>query len=156
MRIIAVLGTVALLAASGPVTAAPGPQLFGQRCAMCHQTGGTGLPNQFPRLAGRAASIAQSKSGRRYLALVLLNGLGGRIAADGQSFAGLMPSMAALPDADIAAVLNHAMQLGPPAKGKKPPSFTTAEIADIRKERGFGPTAVAGERAKLLAAGLLP
>ena len=153
---IPVIATIGLLVGLFPAAAAPAPQLFAQRCAMCHQAGGTGLPNQFPRLAGRVASIAQSPAGRHYLALVLLNGMVGTIAADGQSFSGLMPSMAALPDADIAAILSHLEQFAPPAKGRKPAPFTAAEIAGVRKEGGIGAAAVAGERAKVAAAGLLP
>ena len=156
MRLVREIGVLAYLIATAPVAAVPAPQLFAQRCAMCHQAGGTGLPGQFPRLAGRVSSIAQSPAGRHYLSLVLLNGMVGKISADGQSFAGLMPSMAALPDADIAAILNHVVQLAPPPKGKKPAPFTVAEIAAARKEGSIGPTAVGAERARLAAGGLLP
>ena len=34
---------------------------FVARCAMCHQAGGEGLSGQFPRLATRAAVIADLK-----------------------------------------------------------------------------------------------
>ncbi|WP_254601792.1 c-type cytochrome [Sphingomonas bacterium] len=146
----------AMIALAGPANALPPAQLFAQRCAMCHQATGAGLPGQFPRIAGRAASIAQSPAGRHYLALVLLNGMVGTISADGRSVSGLMPSMAALPDGDIAAILTHVLTLGTPAKGKKPAAFTAAEIAAVRKEGGLSATAVGSERAKLAAKGLLP
>ena len=138
-----------VLAVPAVAMAAPAPQLFAQRCAMCHQASGSGLPGQFPRLAGRAATISQTPAGRHYLAVVLLNGMVGRITSDDQPIAGLMPSMAALSDQQIADLLTHAIQLAPPAKGRKPAPFTAAEIAGVRKEGGIGSSAVAALRAKL-------
>ena len=145
-----------IIALAGTANALPPAQLFAQRCAMCHQASGTGLPGQFPRLSGRVASIAQNPTGRHYLAHLLLNGKVGTNSVDGQPINGLMPSMAAQTDADIAAILTHVITLGPPAKGKKPAAFTSAEIAAVRKEGGLSATAVGGERAKLAAKGLLP
>lgn len=138
-----------------PSLAAPAPQLFAERCAMCHQADGTGLPGQFPRLAGRVSAIAQTTPGRHYLALVLLNGMVGRIEVDGQGISGLMPSMAALKDQDLADILNHVAKLGPPAKGKKPAAFTAAEIAGVRQSGSISSSAVGAERAKLVASGIL-
>ena len=154
MRLMSILLAAALT--PGAVAAAPQAELFTQRCAMCHQATGTGLPGQFPRIASRAATIAQSKPGRRYLALVLLNGLVGPIEVDGQHISGLMPSMAALPDQSLADLLNHALQLAPPAKGKKPVPFTATEIAAVRQNGSIGAAGVRNERAKLAAASLLP
>ncbi|MEH3106909.1 MAG: cytochrome c [Sphingomonas fennica] len=150
------IGIVAVLAAGAGAQAAAPDVLFAQRCAMCHQANGAGLPGQFPRLAGRAATLAQSPPGRRYLALVMLNGISGTIAADGQTYAGLMPSLAALPDTDLAAVLTHAVRLAPPAKGPKPAPFTPAEIAAVRKEGPLGMARMPAERKALAGAGLLP
>lgn len=145
-----------VLSAAGPALAAPGPDLFAGRCAMCHQASGAGLPGQFPRLAGRVDVIAQTPPGRRYLALVLLNGMVGHIDVDGQGISGLMPAVAALPDQDLADILNHVVRLGPPAKGKKPAAFTAAEIAGIRAGGAIGPSATGAERAKLVASGVIP
>jgi cytochrome c553 len=150
---IVALGVIA--ASAAPAVAIPAPQLFAQRCAMCHQSNGAGLPNQFPRLAGRVSTIAQAAPGRRYLALVLLNGMVGKITADGQSISGLMPSMAALKDQEIADLLNHAAGLGAPPKGKKPAPFTAKEIATVRAGGTMSASAVSAERAKL-PAGILP
>ena len=156
MRFLPVMAMLASFAGAVPAEAAPGSQQFAQRCAMCHQSSGAGLPGQFPRLSGRVAAIAQTKPGRRYLALVLLNGMVGSIKADGQSISGLMPSMGAMSDQDIVAILNHVLSLGVPAKGKKPLPFTAGEIAAVRAEKGMNASAVAAERAKLAAVGLLP
>ena len=147
---------VALSVMAAPAVAAAGPELFANRCAMCHQASGAGLSGQFPRLAGRVNVIAQTPPGRRYLVLVLLNGMVGSITVDGQGISGLMPSVAALPDQDLAELLNHAVRLGPPAKGKKPVPFTAAEIAEVRQSGAIGPSATAVERAKLVAAGVIP
>jgi len=156
MRSRLALATILFAASAVPASALPPPVLFAQRCAMCHQTDGNGLPGQFPRLAGRAATIAQTPAGRHYLALVLLNGMVGSIKVDGQAIAGLMPSMAALKDQEIADLLNHAAGLKPAVAGKKPAPFTAKEIAAVRAAGTVGASAVAGERAKLAAAGSIP
>ena len=56
------LRTLVLLAAAAigavPARAADGGALFTQNCLMCHQAGAVGLAGQFPRLAGRIATIS--------------------------------------------------------------------------------------------------
>jgi cytochrome c553 len=126
---------------------------FVSRCGMCHQAGGEGLAGQFPRLAGRAAFIAQSPEGRRYMARVVLGGMAGPIEVEGARIAGVMPGMAGVSDADIAEALNHAITLGKPAKPAKP--FKPADIAAVR---GEGRATMADNRelrAKLVADGLI-
>lgn len=126
---------------------------FVSRCGMCHQAGGEGLAGQFPKLAGRAAAIAQAPEGRRYMARVVLNGMAGPIEVEGARVAGVMPGMAAVSDADIAEALNHALTLGKPAKPAKP--FKPAEIAAVRAE---GRATMADNRelrAKLVADGVI-
>ncbi|MBU6166613.1 MAG: c-type cytochrome [Alphaproteobacteria bacterium] len=126
---------------------------FVARCAMCHQAGGEGLAGQFPRLAGRAAAIAGAPAGRRYLVRVVLHGMAGPIEVEGTRIAGVMPGMASLSDADIAAVLSHAISLGKPARPPRP--VTPAEVAAVR---GEGPGSMADNRAlraQLVAEGLI-
>ena len=83
---------MAVAAAGLPGAAqATGPQTFANRCSMCHQPSGAGLPGQFPRLNGRVAQIATSPEGRRYLAMVLLYGIYGPITVDDRKITGLMP-----------------------------------------------------------------
>lgn len=123
---------LALLVAAGvaaPVAAEP-KAAFVARCAMCHQAGGEGLSGQFPRLAGRAAGIAQSPEGRAYMARVVLWGMAGPITVEGAPLMGVMPGMASMADAEIAEILSHAVTLGKPAKPAKP--FKAAEIAAVR------------------------
>lgn len=123
---------LALAVATGFVTpaAAEPKAAFVARCAMCHQAGGEGLSGQFPRLAGRAAAIAQSPEGRAYMARVVLWGMAGPITVDGAPLLGVMPGMASMADAEIAEILSHAVTLGKPAKPAKP--FKAAEIAAVR------------------------
>lgn len=123
---------LALAVAAGlaaPVAAEP-KAAFVARCAMCHQAGGEGLSGQFPRLAGRAAIIAQSPEGRAYMARVVLWGMAGPITVEGAPLMGVMPGMASMADAEIAEILSHAVTLGKPAKPAKP--FKPAEIAAVR------------------------
>ena len=156
LKMLAFAAILTVGAYTGSASAMPAPMLFAQRCAMCHQTDGSGLPGQFPRLAARVATIAQTPAGRHYLASVLLNGMVGTIKVDGQSLAGLMPSMAALKDQEIADLLNHAAGLKPPIKGKKPAPFTAAEVAAVRAGGSVGASAVAAERSRIAATGVIP
>ncbi|WP_235902591.1 c-type cytochrome [Sandarakinorhabdus oryzae] len=136
------MAAVAMPAAAEPKAA------FVARCSMCHQATGQGLSGQFPRLAGRAAAIAQSPEGRRYLARVVLNGMSGPITVDGTPLMGVMPGMATMSDAEIAEILSHAVSLGKPAKPAKP--FKAAEIAAVRAEGRVSMADNAALRAKLV------
>lgn len=141
---------VTLAVIAGPAMAT-GQQSFNSRCSMCHQMTGAGLPGQFPRLSGRVAQIAASPDGRAFLAKVLLHGMFGSITVDGKAINGLMPGMGAMNDQDIADVLNYAVSL----KGKAAP-FTAAEITKIRAGGAMSAAAVAAERGKVAAKGLIP
>ena len=140
-----------------PVLAAPAAAepkaAFVARCSMCHQAGGEGLAGQFPKLAGRAATIAQSPEGRRYMARVVLGGMAGPIMIDGVRVAGVMPGMATMSDAEIAEILSHAVTLGKPAKPAKP--FKAAEIAAVRAEGRPSMADNAALRAKLVSDGVI-
>lgn len=125
---------------------------YASHCQMCHQSGGEGLPGQFPRLAGRVGKIAATPGGRRYLVSVVLNGMAGAITVDDQRIVGLMPTMAVLKDGEVASILNALGSGG----GKKPAAFTAGEVAKIRGEGRLTTAQVAAERASLAAAGLIP
>jgi mono/diheme cytochrome c family protein len=99
----------ALLAAAPGVGAADGEALFAQHCAACHQTNGGGTPGLAPALAGTLGARATKPAGRDYLVQVLLSGLNGPITSQGQPFNGFMPAFTQLPDAELAAVLNHVL-----------------------------------------------
>lgn len=144
------LATALLVAA--PVAAEP-KAAFVARCSMCHQAGGEGLSGQFPRLAGRAAQIAQTPAGRHYMARVVLGGMSGPITVDGTPLVGVMPGMSTMSDAEIAEILSHIVTLGKPAKPAKP--FKPADIAAVRAEGRPTMADNAALRAKLVAEGTI-
>jgi mono/diheme cytochrome c family protein len=97
----------AILAATMATAAADGAQVYDASCAFCHQAGGVGVPGQFPRLAGRVGAMASKPEGKAFLPKVLLNGMSGRIIADGEPVLGIMPPFDTMSDDDIAAVLTY-------------------------------------------------
>ena len=86
---------------------AVGEQVYNATCVGCHQATGQGLPAIFPPLAGHAADLYGVAGGRDYLVNVVLYGLMGPISVHGTTYAGQMPSWAALTDEEIAGVLNY-------------------------------------------------
>lgn len=101
---------LALLALSPTVHAeARGAVLFGQHCAVCHQTKGEGMPGFAPRIAGTLVKHTGSETGRAYLVQVLIDGMAGPIVVDGERFNGAMPGFPALNNEDIQALLGHVM-----------------------------------------------
>lgn len=82
---------------------ADGAQLFSAHCAACHQATGQGLPGVFPPL-DRSEWV---NGDERVLANILLYGISGEIAVQGQAYKGSMPSFAKLNDAELAAILSH-------------------------------------------------
>ncbi|MCE2563461.1 cytochrome c [Komagataeibacter sp. FNDCF1] len=149
-RLLAVLFCLSLPA--GQALAADGAALYQSNCSMCHQTGAQGLPGQFPPLAERIGRIAATPEGKQYVAAVALNGLMGSITAQGNSYAGFMPSFKTLPDDQIAAILNHVAGL--PA-GPDATLFTAADITTMRAA-SLTPTAVLEKRKTLDAQHPLP
>ncbi len=143
------IGVLAGVALAGAAAAGDGSALFAQNCALCHQAGATGLPGQFPRLAGRVAAISTHAEGRVYLADVLTYGLSGSVKIDDQQIIGVMPPFAVLPDDVVADILNYVQTLGdPPKKGTVRP-FTEQEIAAARARTGKSLDDVQAERRAL-------
>lgn len=148
-----ILLTFVMLAALAAPASADPKAAFVARCAMCHQANGEGLAGQFPKLSGRAAAIAQTPEGRRYMARVVLGGMAGKIEVEGVPLNGVMPGMASMSDAEIAEILSHVVTLGKPAKPAKP--FKAAEIAAARAD---GKASMADNkelRARLVADGVI-
>jgi len=143
MRRLAAL--IGLLASSG-ANAGDGSALFAQNCALCHQAGATGLPGQFPRLAGRVAAISTHAEGRVYLADVLTYGLSGSLKIDDQQIVGLMPPFAVLPNDVVADILNYVQSLGARPKSGTVTPFTEQEIAAARAGTGKSLDDVQAER----------
>jgi len=100
-----VLATHAVLAvAPAQAASVPGADLYGQRCAVCHQATGNGMPGAFPPLAGSSVVTGDP----HYLARVVLYGLQGRIVVKGQTYSNAMAGLAGdMNDAQIAQVLTY-------------------------------------------------
>jgi mono/diheme cytochrome c family protein len=157
--LLAIGGLAAATAGTMPVRAADGAAVFTQNCLMCHQSGAAGLPGQFPRLAGRLASISGAPAGRAYLIDVLTYGMAGMITVDDQAIIGLMPPFAQLSNEDVAGVLSYVQSLGEPTGGeprdgqppaaKIPPAFTAEEVRAGRAKTAKTATDVRTERHSL-------
>jgi mono/diheme cytochrome c family protein len=96
-------------APAAAVSAAPQPsgqQLF-QRCAVCHQATGQGVPGAFPPLAGSEWATAANAA---VPIRVVLHGLQGALTVKRQHFSGAMPAYGTgqtMSDAEVAAVLTY-------------------------------------------------
>lgn len=132
--------------------AGDGAKVYGAQCGACHQAGGVGVPGQFPKLSGRAAQIAASPDGRKYLASVVMYGLNGKIMVEGKPNMGVMPSFGQLSDSDLADVLNFVVRQG---ARKKPAAFTAAEVAGFRRKPSPNAAEIRGQRAALETKGLM-
>ncbi|HEX7039113.1 MAG TPA: cytochrome c [Trueperaceae bacterium] len=100
-------------------------------CAGCHQANAQGLPGLFPPLAGHAGELYQAS--RDYPVHVVLFGLMGQIEVDGTAYNGVMPSHTHLPDAEIAAILNHVMtSFGNEDVVESFEPYTAEEVAEQR------------------------
>jgi mono/diheme cytochrome c family protein len=144
------------LAAAVPANAASGAAVYVQNCALCHQFGATGLPGQFPRLAGRVGAIATSPEGRDYLMKVLSYGMSGAIKVDGQAINGAMPPFRAILSADDTKAVTDYLESLPPKPVKAFAPLNAADIAKLRSGPALTPTQVFATRAALAAAGKIP
>ncbi|MGH8786961.1 MAG: c-type cytochrome [Cupriavidus necator] len=100
----------ALLCAVLPASAQDvggGKAVFEQRCAVCHQAGGVGQDGLAPPLTASPGRYVLTEAGRKALARVGLYGMYGAIESGGKHYNGSMPSFRALPDAELADVLNY-------------------------------------------------
>jgi mono/diheme cytochrome c family protein len=85
-----------------------GARTYDTNCSGCHQRSGGGIAGGFPPLAGHAPQLLAQK-GSAYMARVVLFGLTGAIEVEGTPYRGVMPSWSSLSDAEIAAVIDHAL-----------------------------------------------
>lgn len=149
-----ILGVVLVMLGSGQAQAGNGAALYAQNCALCHQMGASGMPGQFPRLAGRFGAIASHPEGRAYLIKVLSFGLEGPIKTDGQTIAGQMPPFGAMLSVqDTADLANYLQAL---ATAKPVAAFTPAEVAKARAGAALAPAQVFALRKQLVTAGKIP
>ncbi len=103
-----------------------GKVVYEQVCALCHGADGNGKPGQAPTFVDSEWVITDN-TGR--LIRIPLQGLNGPIKVKGVDWNLAMPAMgAALPDADLAAVLSYMRN----AWGNKASLITPEEVAAVR------------------------
>lgn len=105
-----------------------------QRCVVCHQGDGAGIPGVFPALKDRLTAIMETVEGREYVTMVLAEGLIGTISIEGQNYMGAMPAQG-MTDAQIAAVLNYIMAgFGDSGASASKNILSEQEVAGIRSK----------------------
>ncbi|HXR94285.1 MAG TPA: cytochrome c [Rhizomicrobium sp.] len=142
----------AMSCASAPAWGESGEMMFNEYCVGCHQVGGTGVPGEYPRLAGRVSRIAADPRGRAFLAQLMVTGMSGAITVDGRKILGIMPTFGNLPDNELAAILNYVVHL----EGGKGTAFTSQALAEARKGSNATPEQLAQTRNRLAGAHIIP
>ena len=108
-----------------------GKTVFQQSCATCHGADGRGQPGYYPPLAGNPDLFKDSL----FPVLVVLNGISGPIAVEGQSYNGSMPAFDHLSNAEIAAVINFVRDaLGNGSKASQMKPVTPELVAQQRND----------------------
>ncbi len=121
-RTVSTLRPAVVLAGAAAVD---GKQIYGAKCAACHQASGMGVAGVFPPLAGAEWVLGDEK----VLASILLHGVEGALVVKGTTYNGAMPAFGSLPDEEIAAVLTHIRR----EWGNQAPPITAATIAAQRE-----------------------
>ncbi len=80
---------------------ADGKQLFGAKCAACHQATGLGVPGLFPPLAGAEWVVGEPQ----VLSRILLHGVTGELTVKGTAYKGAMPAFNTMTDDELAALM---------------------------------------------------
>jgi cytochrome c oxidase cbb3-type subunit 2 len=102
-----------------------GEQVFGEKCAACHQVSGMGLEGVFPPLAGDA--VVTAKDSAEHIRIVLRGRQGKAIG--GVAYPSAMPAFAdQLTDDGVAAVVNHERT----SWSNKGPLVTLKDVAALR------------------------
>jgi mono/diheme cytochrome c family protein len=136
----------ALLGPHLAAQAATGAELFAANCQACHQASGEGAPGIAPPLTGTLAKRAALPEGRAWLAQTLVSGMTGPITSRGEPYNGIMPPFAALPDADLAALLGHVLsKFNDSTASPSPDDFAAARTRSVK------PSEHRAQRSRLLA-----
>ncbi len=139
-------------AGAAPAAAAAkvdGATVFADQCAACHQPKGEGVAGQFPPLAHNADLYLA----RDFPLRVVLFGLKGKIAVNGQTFDGEMPPLDVLSDAQIAAAVAYVRGAWGNAalRPKTMPPVDATAVAALRGKK-LSPEHVHADRARFKAA----
>ena len=88
---------------AGAVTAVDGKQIFGGKCAACHQATGLGVAGVFPPLAASEWVVGDEI----VLTHILLHGVNGPLVVKGNTYNGAMPAWNSMNDMELAAVMTY-------------------------------------------------
>jgi len=110
---------------AGGIAKVDGKQIFGAKCAACHQATGFGVAGVFPPLAGAEWVIGDEK----VLVNILLHGINGEIEVKGNKYNGAMPAFNALGDDELAAVLSYIRS----DWGNQGPEVKTGTVKTLRE-----------------------
>jgi mono/diheme cytochrome c family protein len=102
-RTLATLRPPVKAAGAAATAAADGKQVYGSKCAACHQATGLGVPGVFPPVAGSEWVVGDEK----VLTQILLHGVNGEIQVKGVTYKGAMPAWATMSDDELAAVMTY-------------------------------------------------
>ena len=100
-RTVADLRPPVVLAGAAPTV--DGKQLYGAKCAACHQGSGLGVAGVFPPIAASEWVLGDEK----ILTNILLHGVNGEMIVKGNKYNGAMPAWKSLSDDELAAVLTY-------------------------------------------------
>jgi mono/diheme cytochrome c family protein len=122
----ALLTFAMLRLSNGPAEAASGAAIYQDRCAICHEASGEGIPGTYPPLAGNPHVTTKDPSAA---IAAVLNGMLVDISVKGRRYVGGMPGWRTwLSDADVAAVVTYIRT----AWGNHASAVTAAHVAQIR------------------------
>ena len=129
-----------VVAVAGVAPAVDGKQLYGAKCAACHQCSGLGVAGVFPPLAASEWVVGDEK----ILANILLHGVNGEMIVKGNKYNGAMPAWNILSDDELAAVLTYIRtdwgNTAPPLKAETIKS--QRELTKARQEPYNGGSAI--------------
>lgn len=89
--------------AAGAVAAVDGKQIYGGKCAACHQATGLGVAGVFPPLAASEWVVGDEI----VLTHILLHGVNGPLVVKGNTYNGAMPAWNSMNDMELAAVMTY-------------------------------------------------
>ena len=131
---------------------AQAPATFQQRCAVCHQATGSGVPGIYPPLKDTVGTYVRFPQARTFLIHLLLFGMDGAIKSQGATYEGLMPPATDLSDNDLAEAINYVLRtLNAATLPRDFKPFTAMEF-EAARANGLTATDVFHERAKLITA----
>ena len=103
-----------------------GKTVYVQRCMVCHQQDGGGVPHLNPPLDGTSTVKGKDKT---RLITIILKGMTDRVEIEGEYYSNNMASHADLSDQQIADVLNYIRNNW---SNKVPTPVTPAEVKSVR------------------------